>query len=135
MSQKGTLEDKVVLAIGGDHNILKTIENDLDMCIVDMTYDYAEASQFLSNFNYDVVVLDVIGIKGFELLKIATSKGFPTVILTANGSARDVLNKSKKLGAIALLPKEKIHELVELLEDVISGRGRSVYLIKTGEDA
>ena len=28
-----------------------------------------------------------------------------------------------------------LKELVELLEDVISGRGRSLYLIKTGEDA
>ncbi|MFC1863896.1 response regulator [Thermodesulfobacteriota bacterium] len=133
MSQESILKDKIVLAVDDEQDTVNTIEEVLDMCIVDKAYDYNEASQFLSSYTYDFVVLDIIGVNGFELLKIATSRGFPTVILTTHAGTQEIQMKSKKLGAIYFLPKEKIHELVELLEDVISGRGRSTYLIKNGE--
>jgi DNA-binding NtrC family response regulator len=125
MSKKGILKDKIVLAVDDEQDTIDTIEEELDMCIVDKAYDYNEASQFLLSYTYDVVVLDIMGVNGFELLKIATARGFPTVILTAHAATQDVQKKSIKLGAISFLPKEKMHELVELLEDVLSGRGES----------
>ncbi|MBW1767137.1 MAG: response regulator [Deltaproteobacteria bacterium] len=125
MSKEGILKDKIVLVVDDEQDTIDTVEEELDMCIVDKAYDYNEASQFLLSYTYDVVVLDIIGVNGFELLKIATSRGFPTVILTAHAVTQDVQKKSIKLGAISFLPKEKMHELVKLLEDVISGRGKS----------
>ena len=124
MSREGTLKGKIVLAVDDEQDTIDTIEEVLDMCIVDKAYDYKEGSQFLLSYTYDVVVLDIMGVNGFKLLKIATSRGFPTVILTAHAATQDAQKKSIKLGAISFLPKEKMHELVELLEDVISSRGR-----------
>ena len=125
MSKEGILKDKIVLVVDDEQDTIDTIEEILDMCIVDKAYDYNEASQFILSYTYDVVVLDIIGVNGFELLKIATSRSFPTVILTAHEGTRDIQKKSIKLGAISFLPKGKMHELVELLEDVISGRENS----------
>ena len=125
MSKEGILKDKIVLAVDDEQDTIDTIEEVLDMCIVDKAYNYKEASQFLLSYTYDVVVLDIMGVNGFELLKIATARGFPTVILTAHAFTQDAQKKSIKLGAISFLPKEKMHELVELLEDVLSGRGKS----------
>ena len=126
MSKEGTLKGKIVLAVDDEQDTIDTIEEVLDMCIVDKAYDYTEASQFLLSYTYDFVVLDIMGVNGFELLKIATARGFPTVILTANAVTQDAQKKSIQLGAISFLPKEKMHELVGLLEDVISSRGKSI---------
>ena len=126
MSKEDILKDKVVLAVDDEQDTIDTIEEVLDMCIVDKAYDYNEASQFLLSYTYDFVVLDIMGVNGFELLKIATARGFPTVILTANSVTQDAQKKSIQLGAISFLPKEKMHELVGLLEDVISSRGKSI---------
>jgi len=125
MSKESILKGKIVLAVDDEHDTVETIEAVLDMCIVDKAYDYNEASQFLLTYIYDVVVLDLMGVNGFELLKIATSRNFPTVILTAHAVTLDAQKKSMKLGAISFLQKEKMYELVELLEDVISAKGKS----------
>jgi DNA-binding NtrC family response regulator len=125
MSREGTLKGKIVLAVDDEQDTIDTIEEVLDMCIVDKAYDYNEASQFLLSYTYDFVVLDIMGVNGFELLKIATARGFPTIILTAHAITQGVQKKSIQLGAISFLAKEKMHELVELLEDVLSGRGKS----------
>jgi DNA-binding NtrC family response regulator len=127
MSQTDILNEKIVLVVDDEQDCIDAIEEALDMCIIDKAYDYYEACQFLLSYAYDIVILDIMGVNGFELLKISTSRGFPTVILSAHASAQGVLHKSKKLGAVSFLPKEKIHELVELLEDCISGGGRSTY--------
>ncbi len=125
MSKEGILKGKIVLAVDDEQDTIDTIEEVLHMCIVDKAYDYNEASQFLLSYTYDVVVLDIMGVNGFELLKIATARGFPTVILTAHAVTQDAEKKSIQLGAISFMPKEKMHELVELLEDVLSGRRKS----------
>ena len=126
MLKEGILKDKIVLAVDDEQDVIDTIEEELDMCIVDKAYTYNEASQFLLSYHYDIVVLDIIGVNGFELLKIAAYRGFPTVILTAHAVSQEIQKKSKKMGAISFLPKEKMHELVELLEGVLSGKGNRV---------
>ena len=123
MSKESILKEKTVLVVDDDQSTINALEEELEMCIIDKAYDFKEASQFLLSYTYDVVVLDIIGVNGFELLRIATSRGFPTVILTAHAVSQDIQIKSKKLGAISFLPKEKMHELVELLEDVLTGQG------------
>ena len=126
MLKERILKDKIVLAVDDEQDVIDAIEEELDMCIVDKAYTYNEASQFLLSYHYDMVVLDIMGVNGFELLKIAANRGFPTVILTAHAGSQEIQKKSKKMGAISFLPKEKMHELVELLADVLSGKGNRV---------
>ena len=125
MSKEGTLKGKIVLAVDDEQDTIDAIEELLDMCIIDKAYNYKEASQFLLSYTYDFVVLDIMGVNGFELLKIATARGFPTVVLTAHAITLDAQKKSIQLGAISFLPKEKMHEIGELLEDVLLERGKS----------
>jgi len=80
------------------------------------------------SYTYDVVVLDIMGVNGFDLLKSAVSRGYPAVMLTAHAVTPEALKKSIRLGALSFLPKEKVSELSEFLEDVVLGRGKSVWL-------
>ena len=80
--------------------------------------------QYILSYTYDVVILDIMGVNGFELLKASLRRGCPTVMLTAHAVTPEALKKSMKLGAVCFLPKEKITELKAFLSDVVLGGGK-----------
>jgi DNA-binding response OmpR family regulator len=121
------LKDKVVLVVDDEPDVLDTVEEELDMCLLHKASDYDTALQYLLSYTYDIVILDIMGVNGFELLKNSVSRGFPTVMLTAHALTPDALKKSIKLGAVSFLPKEKISELRSFLDDVVLERGKPVW--------
>jgi CheY-like chemotaxis protein len=127
MSSDSHLKDKVILVVDDEPDVLETVEEELDMCLIHKATDYDTALQYLLSYTYDIVILDIMGVNGFELLKSAVSRGFPTVMLTAHALSPDSLKKSINLGAVSFLPKEKIAELVPFLEDVVLGDGKPVW--------
>lgn len=127
MSSESPLKDKVVLVVDDEPDVLETVEEALDMCLIHKAADYDTALQYLLSYTYDIVILDIMGVNGFELLKNAVSRGFPTVMLTAHALSPESLKKSIKLGAISFLPKEKISELTTFLEDVVTDGGKPVW--------
>ncbi|MBW1667095.1 MAG: response regulator [Deltaproteobacteria bacterium] len=128
MSKESPLKDKVILAVDDEPDVLETIAEELDMCLVHKAQDYDTALQYLLSYTYDVVILDIMGVNGFELLKTAVSRGFPTVMLTAHAVTPEALKKSIKLGAISFLPKERISDLKEFLEDAVLGVGKPLWI-------
>ena len=127
MSEHSALKDKVILVVDDEPDVLETVEEELDMCLVHKATDYDTALQYLLSYTYDIVILDIMGVNGFELLKTDVSRGFPTVMLTAHVFSPESLKKSIKLGAVSFLPKEKITELSTFLEDVVLGEGKPVW--------
>ena len=127
MSTESPLKDKVVLVVDDEPDVLETVAEELDMCLVHKAGDYDTALQYLLSYTYDIVILDIMGVRGFELLKNAVSRGFPTVMLTAHALSPESLKKSIKLGAVSFLPKEKTSELTSFLEDVVLERGKPVW--------
>ena len=127
MSSYDALKDKVVLVVDDEPDVLETVEEELETCVVHKASDYDTALQFLLSYTYDIVILDIMGVNGFELLKTSVSRQFPTVMLTAHALSPESLKKSIKLGAVSFLPKEKISELGPFLEDVVLGGGKPVW--------
>lgn len=127
MTSKSPLIDKVILAVDDESDVLESVEEQLDMCLLHKATNYETALQYLLTYNYDFIILDIMGVNGFELLKKAVSRGIPTVMLTAHAISPESLKKSIKLGAVSFLPKEKMSELRSFLEDVVLGEGRPVW--------
>jgi DNA-binding NtrC family response regulator len=127
LSKESPLKDKVVLVVDDEPDVLETVAEELDMCLVHKAGDYDTALQYLLSYTYDIVILDIMGVNGFELLKNAVSRGFPTVMLTAHALSPESLKKSIKLGAVSFLPKEKTAELTTFLEDVVLEEGKPVW--------
>lgn len=127
MTLESPLKDKVILVVDDEPDVLETVEEELDMCLVHKATDYDTALQYLLSYTYDIVILDIMGVNGFELLKNAVSRGFPTVMLTAHAVTPEALKKSIKLGALTFLPKEKMSELRSFLEDVVLGGGKPLW--------
>ena len=127
MNSEELLKDKTILVVDDEQDIVDTIVEVLDMCTVHTAQDYDAAIQYLLSYTYDIVILDIMGVNGFELLKISVERGFPTVMLTAHALTPEALKKSIKLGAVSFLPKEKMPELEDFLGDVVLGGGKPVW--------
>ena len=128
MSSKDPLKDKVILVVDDEPDVLETVAEELDMCLVHKAQDYDTALQFLLSYTYDVVILDIMGVNGFELLKTSVSRGFSTVMLTAHAVTPEALKKSMKLGAVTFLPKERMVDLKDFLVDAVLDGKKSLWL-------
>lgn len=127
MSTDSPLKDKLILVVDDEPDILETVAEELDMCLIHKADNYNTAVQYLISYTYDIVILDIMGVNGFELLKTSVSRGFPTVMLTAHALSTESLKKSIKLGAVTFLPKDKMPELRSYIEDVVLGEGKPIW--------
>lgn len=121
------LKDKVVLVVDDEPDVLDTVADILEGCLVTKAKDYDSARQYLMTYTYDIVILDIMGVNGFELLKVSVKRGFPAVMLTAYALTPEALEKAIRLGAVSFLPKEKMSQLDEFLADVVLGGNKPVW--------
>jgi len=127
MSTETILKDKAILVVDDEPDILDSIAEQLDMCRIYRAKDYEIALQLLAALKFDIVILDVMGVRGFELLKKSVSKGFPTVMLTAHALTPEALKESIQLGAVSFLPKEMMAELDTYLAEVVTGSKKVIW--------
>jgi len=128
MSADSILKDKVILVVDDEPDVLEAIADELDMCIIHKAQDYNTALQSITMYTYDVVILDIMGVNGFELLKKSVERGFPALMLTAHALTPEALKKSIKLGAVSFLPKEKMADLEDFLEHVVLEEGKPIWV-------
>jgi DNA-binding response OmpR family regulator len=124
------LDGKAILAVDDEPDVLTVLEEELlhscSGCKIDKATTYEKGAELLKANTYDIVILDIMGVRGFDLLEIAVNRGFKVAMLTAHALTPEALKKSHDLGARAYLPKDKLGELVPFLEDVLQ------YEYKTG---
>jgi DNA-binding response OmpR family regulator len=113
------LEDKRILIVDDEPDILETLKELLDMCIIDTAPNFETARKFLKNDTYDAAILDIMGVDGYGLLELTSKKGIPTIMLTAHALSADNLVKSLKGGAFAYLPKDQMADIGDYLVEVI----------------
>ena len=121
MAHSDIWKDKLILAVDDEEDILETIREMLpesDATLHTAT-TFEKAREMLASYSYDLVILDIMGVRGFELLKIATIRELPAVMLTAHALNPEALKKSIELGARAYFPKDILPTLVPFLEDVM----------------
>ena len=119
------IHGKKILIVDDEPDILETLTDLLDMCVTDTAEDFETASRLLENNTYDMTVLDVMGVNGYDLLETAKQKEIPSVMLTAHALTRDNFEKSMQKGARAYVPKDKMFEIDGILEDVIEEKDRA----------
>ena len=117
------LDGKRILAVDDEPDVLTVLETEVTdacpSCIIDKATTYEEAVKKLEAGTYDVAVLDIMGVRGFDLLDIAVKKQLRVAMLTAHALTPEALKRSHDMGARAYLPKEKLGEIVPFLEDVL----------------
>ena len=80
---------------------------------------YPPVKKFLEKNDYDAAILDIMGVQGYDLLKLANQRGIPALMLTAHALNPENLVKSIKEGAQSYVPKDKITDIDIFLAEVI----------------
>lgn len=119
------LKGKHILVVDDEEDILATIIDILDEAVVDCARDYKSALRKIHRGGYDLVVLDIMGVNGLQLLEKSVKRRLPTVMLTAYAVNPQTLMESIQKGAISYLPKEKLAELDDLLSAILGAFGRN----------
>jgi CheY-like chemotaxis protein len=119
---KSVLDGKHILTVDDEPDVLTVLREEImnacSQCTIDEATTYDEALEFLQSKDYDIVILDIMGVQGFDLLEFAIKKHLRVVMLTAHALNSQALKRSRDLGARAYLPKDKLGEIVPFLEDV-----------------
>jgi CheY-like chemotaxis protein len=122
--KESILSNKRILAVDDEQDVLMVLEEEiLDAsanCQLDKATTYEQAAQLLASWTYDLIVLDIMGVRGFELLEEAVTRDVPVAMLTAHALTPEALKRSIELGARTYLPKEKLGEIVPFLEDILT---------------
>lgn len=118
MAEDDILTGKKILAVDDEPDILETLEELLSECDVETASSFESAKELLETKVYDVAILDIMGVRGFDLLQIASKKKIPALMLTAHGLNPDNLVGSIKLGAKSYIPKEKMSDIDIFLKDI-----------------
>jgi len=117
------LSGKKVLAVDDEPDVLTVLEEEIMGACPDCKFDkattYEKAAELIKSNSYDVVILDIMGVRGFDLLALSVSRNFRVAMLTAHAFTPEALKRSFDMKARAYLPKEKLGEIVPFLEDVL----------------
>ncbi|MBN1227863.1 MAG: response regulator [Deltaproteobacteria bacterium] len=120
---ESVLSHKKMLIVDDEEDVLTVVGEEINQacsdCTIDKAKDYEKAAGLLKSKDYDLVILDIMGVRGFDLLQIAVTRGFKVAMVTAHALSSEALKKSHDMGAMAYLPKEKFGDLVPFLEDVL----------------
>lgn len=121
MADLDILQGKRILAVDDEPDVLDVIKEELSTCEVLTASDFETAETSIRNETVDLVILDIMGVNGFELLGECARQRVPAAMLTAHAIDVESLNKSLKLGAVSFIPKDELVRLPELVAEILEG--------------
>lgn len=119
------IKGKRVLIVDDEQDVLDTLVELLHMCQIDAASSFQEAKEFLETTSYDIAILDIMGVRGYELLEIAKNKNIPALMFTAHALTEQDLKKSALEGASYYAPKDEISNIALFVADVLDARDRN----------
>lgn len=122
MNPEKLLKDRQVLVVDDEPDILETVEELLDMCNVDTANSYENAKKLLEDNMYDIAILDIMGVRGYDILALARNRDIPALMLTAHALTPENLKTSIEKGASAYIPKDALANLTDHVADLIKSR-------------
>ncbi len=116
------LENKKILIVDDEPDVLDSLEELLDMCTTVRAGTYEDANHLLETHEFDIAILDIMGVDGYQLLETANKKNIVTVMLTAHALSPANIKKSYRGGACSYIPKEEMINIESFLMDVLEAK-------------
>ena len=129
MSDRNLLNYKRILIVDDEPDVLDSLEELLPMCDVVKATTFEEAKDLLETQHFDIAILDIMGVDGYQLLEIAKQREVIPVMLTAHALSPENLAKSYKEGASSYVPKEEMSNITAFLNDILEAKeqGKNVW--------
>ena len=119
MQREKLIIGKRILIVDDEQDILDTLYDLLGECKIDQASSFEEAKEMLERVEYDLAILDIMGVDGYSLLEIATGKKIPAIMLTAHALSEKNLLRAAEEGAVYYAPKEELQNIKDILIDVV----------------
>ena len=117
-----SIENKKVLIVDDEPDVLDSLEELLDMCTIVRAQSFEEANNLLETQDFDIAILDIMGVDGYQLLETATTKNIITIMLTAHALSPGNIKKSYFGGACSYIPKEEMINIEAFIIDVLKAK-------------
>ena len=127
MTDTDLLKDKKILAVDDELDILDTLQEQFEPYEIVTANSFEEAEKLLTTRSFDLALLDIMGVNGFQLLETCRRRGIPAAMLTAHSITVDSVNRALELGAVSFLPKQELQNIQEHVVEILKGlsEGRS----------
>jgi len=122
MEKSNLLDGKKILVVDDESDVRESLEELLPMCDVVTASSFEAAKACIEQEQYDLVILDIMGVSGYDLLQLATRKNMTAVMLTAHALTPENIVKSYNEGAAYFLPKEEMVNITSFLEEVLEAQ-------------
>ena len=122
MASTTLLDGKRILIVDDEPDVLETLEELLPMCDMVKAYSFNEAKERLETEYFDMAILDIMGVDGYELLEIANMRKVIAVMLTAHALSPEDTVRSYKEGAASYIPKEEMTNITTFLNDILEAK-------------
>lgn len=122
MAENGLIEGKKILIVDDEPDVLDALEELLPMCRVTKATTYEKGKELLTEENFDMAILDIMGVNGYKLLEICNEKQVIAVMLTAHALSPEHTVKSFKEGAASYVPKDQINNIAVFLNDILEAK-------------
>ncbi|THB74409.1 MAG: response regulator [Desulfobacteraceae bacterium] len=119
---KRSLENKKILIVDDEPDVLDSLEEILEGYTLSRAESFEAANALLQKEQFDIAILDIMGVDGYQLLETANKKGVICVMLTAHALSPDNIKKSYTGGACSYIPKEEMINIESFLEDVLEAK-------------
>ncbi len=128
-TKESKLSGKKILIVDDEPDVLESLEELLSMCEIEKASNFEDAKTAIETRQFDFAILDIMGVKGYELLEIAKETEATPVMLTAHALTTEDTIKSFKGGAAFYVPKDKIADITTFLVDILEARkkGKSLW--------
>jgi len=129
MEKNNLLDGKRILVVDDEPDILESLEELLAKCEVVKASNFEAARDLIEQEQFDLVILDIMGVSGYDLLNLATGKDMTAVMLTAHALTPENIVKSYREGAAYFLPKEEMINITSFLKEILEAKqkGRSTW--------
>ncbi len=123
MTTSHTMKGKRILVVDDEPDILEVIKEQLPDCNVETAGNFDLALNLVLNGQFDLVILDIMGVSGFSLLEECRKRSLPAAMLTAHAINIDSLNRSIRLGAVSFIPKDELARLPTFVDEIFENVG------------
>jgi DNA-binding NtrC family response regulator len=121
MPDLSILKGKSILVVDDEPDVLEVIEENLPEALVVTAGSFEAALKLITEQEFALVILDIMGVNGFDLLKACRKRGLPASMLTAQSLDLESVNRAVRGGAVSFLPKYALDSLPEIVAEILEG--------------